>query len=354
MRPVLQGIAFRRRLGLAHVGDGAAGPGIPIGDDRGAVLRLRGDRRRHRLLLKKTDVVATENRRIGRQGAAAKPQPGSGDGKVAKIRDEGTAGNRKGLLGEKRRQILGLIGKEDPAFSPPGDIFQILGIAILFRTHADHADMDVRLGAGFDQLLVFLFGIIRLFGVGGVGKEDDMAVLLFCLHQFIGRRLEAGIDKDAATLGLDAANRRDLLLRLVGRHRLDHAVRQAVDGKDSDMIGFPQQIDHRGGAIRRDLDLLAAVSRRHRHAAGTIQHHRDGDPDLAVFTAKLHRDRQHSFEGRLHVATLAVHPFATRGHQTATRLLDPGGQIAEIVESDLACRRIFNQHRIEPAKPRQR
>ena len=88
----------------------------------------------------------------------------------------------------------------------------------------------------------------------------------------------------------------------------------------------PEQVQHLGRALVGQVHLHLAAGHRHRHAARAVQRHHDGQRQLAVLVAQLHRHRQDRLQRRLVIAARSVGVAAARHQQPRPGLAHPGGR----------------------------
>src|SRR4029078_4414955 len=94
------------------------------------------------------------------------------------------AGDDDRVLREKARQIFGVFSEEDLPIAAFSDVTQQVGVAVHRRAQSYDADRDARFFALSQQFLI----LTRLFRIGGVGEENDVARAGLGFEQHVGGR----------------------------------------------------------------------------------------------------------------------------------------------------------------------
>ena len=207
---------------------------------------------------------------------------------------EARARHGDGFLREQPRQFVGARGEVDAPLAAGGHVLQERRVGVRLAAEPDDADGDAERLERLEQPLV-LAGLLR---VRRVREQHDVPRALLGLLNHLRRRDERGVGEDAAAHRLDAPHLvADPVLLARRRQRTDH-VRRAVDGDHADLVERSERLDRRAGPEIGQIHLRAPVAGRRRHAAGTIEHHRHRERQLAMLVLDLHRHRQIRIERR--------------------------------------------------------
>ena len=124
----------------------------------------------------------------------------------------------------------------------------------------------------------------------------------------------------------------------------DH-MRRAVDGDDADLVERPERLDRRARPEIGQVHLRATVAGRRGHAAGTIEHHRHRQRQLAMLVLDFHRHRQIRIEHGLEIAAHAERRRAAGQEQSAAEVGDEARQRSERLRPGLASRHVLQDDR---------
>ena len=243
--------------------------------------------------------------------------------------------------GEEPRQFVHARREVDATLSASGHVFQERGVGIRFAAEADYAHGNPERFESIEQPLV----LARFLRVGRVREQDDVSGALVGLLDDLRCRDQRGVGEDAAAHGLNASHLVADPVLVAGRGQRGDHMRRTVDGNDGDLVERPERLDRRAGPQIRQVHLGSTVAGRRGHAAGTIEHHRHRQRQLAMLVLDFHRHRQKRIEHGLEIAAHAERRRAAGQEQSSAEVGDEPRQRSERLRAGLASRYVLQDDR---------
>ncbi len=161
-------------------------------------------------------------------------------------------------------------------------------------------------------------------------------------HQHLGCFKQPFIDVDSAAHRFDLQDIVPARAALVHRLEIEDRVRGVIDGQDPQLVHVAEEVQHLDGSNIGEVHLGFPSRNRRAHAPGSVQHHGDGEGQLAMLPPEFHGDRHDPLERRLEEAACAIGTLAP-GHEKAM----PGGFHPRSEQlhppcPEIACRDVFD------------